>query len=440
MALVVLAAKKFWILDPLYSALGTLLAWFYSVIPSYGVAIVLLTLAVRLVTFPLTAKQAKSQQEMQRVQPELKRLQAKYKNDKQKLNEEMMKLYKEHHVNPFGGCLPLLIQMPVLIVLYRLILGLTHKPNPKNIPTSSSLYHALKASGGKMVSWGIDLAKRAADVKGSKLPFYLVLVVLVVATGYYQQRQLTSRAPKDGVNPQMQMMGKVFPLIFGLISWSIPAGVVVYFLVSNIWQIGQQAVIFRRQGPPSGSSGTTTTEGADGGKKTGSSKAAPPERRGKGGGRASGGSGKDGGNRGRTSGTRGRDGGTRQKATGPKGKGQGRGDAKPAQGARGRRPGPAPTPAKDESKGQNRRPTGADSGTGPKAKRGRNAGTSATGPRADPKAKASGGTNKAGGEVEKPDAQKPDAQKPDGQASKPGGNADGERARSRQAENDKDGR
>jgi len=348
-ATVILGA--FWILDPLYTALGTVLAWFYDVIPSYGVAIILLTLAVRLLTFPLTAKQARSQQQLQKLQPELKRLQAKYKGDKQKLNEEMMKFYKEHHVNPFGGCLPLLVQFPVLIVLYRLILGLTRTfilgftivvgtavavggapagplegaavqnghvsggsitkdvltsgtlddaqavvdgkvvgtvtnakikngkiataqvmngkvvvgnltdltvsggrvaGAPKNVPESSSLYRALKASGGKMESWGMDLAKRASDTSGSQQIPFVILVLLVGATGFYQQRQLTGRLPKESANSQMAVMGKVFPLIFVFISWTIPAGVVVYFLVSNIWQIGQQAFMFRNQPKPEG--------------------------------------------------------------------------------------------------------------------------------------------------------------------------------------------
>src|SRR3954454_2265986 len=89
-------------------------------------SIILLTVAVRVVLFPLTAKQARSMQAMQRVQPELKRLQQKYKNDRQKLNEEMMKFYKENNINPLSGCLPLLIQLPLFLVLYRVIEGLSH--------------------------------------------------------------------------------------------------------------------------------------------------------------------------------------------------------------------------------------------------------------------------------------------------------------------------
>src|SRR5919202_5844490 len=110
----------------MFDAFARLLAWFYDLVPSYGVAIILLTVAVRLLLFPVTAKQAKSMQAMQRVQPELKRLQQKYKNDRQKLNEEMMKFYKEHQINPLAGCLPLLLQMPLFIILYRVIHGLTH--------------------------------------------------------------------------------------------------------------------------------------------------------------------------------------------------------------------------------------------------------------------------------------------------------------------------
>jgi len=241
----------FWILDPIYGAMGSVLAFFYSVIASYGVAIALLTVTVRIFLIPLTTKQVKSQQAMQRIQPELKRLQAKYKNDRQKLNEEMMKFYKENKVNPLAGCLPILLQAPLFIVLYRLILDLSDEGGPKHVPSSSTLYTSLVESGGAMVSWGFDLARSAGSVSGfgNAFPYY-VLVALTVATGYFQQRQMTSRMPKDGINQQMQMVAKVFPIIIGFVSLSVPAGVVVYFIVSNIWQIGQQAVTFKAFPPP----------------------------------------------------------------------------------------------------------------------------------------------------------------------------------------------
>src|SRR6266571_203370 len=113
----------FTLFHELLSFLGKSLSLFYDVIPSYGLAIILLTVAVRLVMLPLTIKQTRSMQEMQRLQPEVKRIQAKYKGDRQKMNEEMMSLYKEHKVNPLGGCLPLLLQLPIFLALYRVFAG-----------------------------------------------------------------------------------------------------------------------------------------------------------------------------------------------------------------------------------------------------------------------------------------------------------------------------
>jgi YidC/Oxa1 family membrane protein insertase len=236
----------FWILDPIYHAMGAVLAFFYSVVASYGLAIAMLTVTVRIFLIPVTTKQVKSQQAMQRIQPELKRLQAKHKNDRQKLNEEMMKFYKENKVNPLAGCLPIVLQAPLFIVLYRVVRGLSLVGGPRHVPHDSKLYTSLVESGGKMVSWGFDLAKSAGSVHGfgNAFPYY-ILVALTVATGYFQQRQMTARMPKDSANQQMQMVAKVFPVMIGFVSLSVPAGVVVYFVVSNLWQIAQQAVTFK---------------------------------------------------------------------------------------------------------------------------------------------------------------------------------------------------
>lgn len=251
------------IFTALLNALGYLLAIFYSVIPSAGVAIILLTVILRLLVYPLTAKQAKSMLSMQRAQPEIKKLQVKYKDDKQKLNEEMMAFYKENHINPFGGCLPLLLQMPIFISLYQLLIAI-----PKHLPQSgqfSGFYNEICNS---------DLAKCDAPKAVYKLPFfnngtfdlhlsagsgfdsipgalpYWGLVALVVITAFFQQKQ-TMRFQTQ-VNPQMQMVMKVMPLFFAFISINIPAGVVLYFFVSNLWQIGQQEVVYRKIGTPTG--------------------------------------------------------------------------------------------------------------------------------------------------------------------------------------------
>ena len=236
-------------LDPLYQAIGWLLAQFYAFIPNLGIAIILLTIAIMLLLFPLTAKQAKSMIAMQKLAPEIKKLQAKYKGDRQKLNEETMKLYQENKVNPLASCLPLLLQLPIFFALFRVL-----RDSYKHVPKNSSLYHALCGGVSKCTAatahhlkfLGIDLEKSAVDAHNgimSAAP-YFVLVGLVILTGYLQSRQAQKRTPQ--ANKQMAMVTKVLPVFFGLISLQFPAGLVLYFFVSNLWRLGQQEVIFRR--------------------------------------------------------------------------------------------------------------------------------------------------------------------------------------------------
>jgi YidC/Oxa1 family membrane protein insertase len=259
----VLAAGS--VFDPIYNALGAVLAFFYSLIPNLGVAIILMTVAVMLVLYPLTAKQAKSMLAMQRVQPEIKKLQAKYKGDRQKLNEEVMKFYQENKINPLAGCLPLVVQLPIFFTLFRVL-----RDPYKHIPKTGSfagLYqalcgHALAAHKACTTTTlthlkfiGIDLQKTATDSHGSFLaavPFFL-LVGLVMITGYLQTKQAQSRTPQT--NKQMGTIMKILPIFFGVISLSFPAGLVLYFVISNLWRVGQQEVIFRRIGAPGSPAG-----------------------------------------------------------------------------------------------------------------------------------------------------------------------------------------
>jgi YidC/Oxa1 family membrane protein insertase len=233
-------------LDPIYNAFGSALAFFYAVVPNEGVAIILLTVAVMLVLFPLTAKSARSMLAMQRLQPEIKKLQAKHKGDRQKLNEEMMKLYQEHKVNPLGGCLPLVVQMPVFIALFHVL-----RSPLSSVPAGSSLYRALVAAKpGGLTFLGMDLSVKATDSHAdiaTALPYY-VLVGLVVFIGYLQSRQ-TARNTPPGANTQMMMIGKVLPIAFGVFSLYFPAGLVLYFLTSNLWRLGQQELIMRKVAP-----------------------------------------------------------------------------------------------------------------------------------------------------------------------------------------------
>ena len=267
--------------DAVREGLGAVLAFFYSIIPNSGVAIILLTIAVRLALFPLTAKQAKSMIAMQRVQPEIKKLQAKYKNDRQKLNEEMMKFYKENEINPLGGCLPLLLQMPVFIALFQ-----TLRDIQKFIPKNSQMYadicsnKACKPPHMKFAGMNLTVSASKASHLGfvDMLP-YLVLVAIVVATGFVQQRQTMRNQTQT--NPQMAIIGKVFPLVFAFISWGLPSGVGLYFATSNLWQIGQQEYTYRKfgsaAGPPPKKKGQAAIEGSKGGDPSGETKTAVKE-------------------------------------------------------------------------------------------------------------------------------------------------------------------
>lgn len=254
------------ILDPIYQFVSTILAAFYGATNSYAIAIALLTVLIMIVVLPLTLKSTKSMLEMQQLQPELKKLQQQY-TDMQQRNEAMMALYKEHNVSPLGGCVPMLLPLPVFIVMYRAIRGLTRVCNdklladpkytslgkiggfcPEHISASSSLFNSL-VGRTKMVSFGLDLSQPALEtirnnvLKG--LP-YVMLVLLVTASSYYQQRQVTVRSAGQQVNPQQQMLLKVFPLITGLFSLFFPAALIMYWLVQNVFRIGQNSYITRR--------------------------------------------------------------------------------------------------------------------------------------------------------------------------------------------------
>jgi YidC/Oxa1 family membrane protein insertase len=262
--------------DPFFTAFASVLAFFYSLTGNYALAIIMLTLVVMIVVTPLTLKGTKSMMVMQQLQPEIRRIQSRYKDDRQKLNEELLKFYKENSINPLGGCLPLLVQMPVFIVLYQVLHGLTRRVSdlgaavgwasgqfpsgnvtappgiervfdPAWIDTSTDMYQDLSSSTS-MNAFGLDLSESASDALSQgvvhALP-YLVLIAIVAVTGFVQQRQIQGRNPNATVNPQQQMIMKIMPFFLPVISFGLPAGLVLYFAVSNLYRIGQQAFISR---------------------------------------------------------------------------------------------------------------------------------------------------------------------------------------------------
>ena len=238
--------------DAFFDTIAAVLAWFYALWPSYGMAIILLTVAVMIVLTPLTLKSTRSMIRMQQVQPELKRLQKEYKDDRQKLNEELLKFYKENQINPLGGCLPLLLQMPVFIILFQVLRGLTRRGDdgtfdPKYLDQSTELYQDLSAST-EMVSWGIDLAKSASDALEASfltaIPYFL-MIAFVALTSYIQQKQVSGRNPGAEMSSQQRMLLRIMPAFLAFISFGFQAALVVYFIASNVYRMGQQAYITR---------------------------------------------------------------------------------------------------------------------------------------------------------------------------------------------------
>jgi YidC/Oxa1 family membrane protein insertase len=241
------------IFGPIFDVIGQVLAFLYDIVPNLGVDIILLTCLIMLLLYPLTAKQAKSMMAMQRVQPEIKKLQQKYKGDRQKLNEEMMEFYKENKINPLAGCLPLLVQLPIFISLFNVL-----RDPQKYVPKDSSLFHSLCDGAAKCFAdppkvnaqhfLGLNLELSATDAHDGFLSAapYFILVGLVAVTGYLSVRQAQKRTP--AANKQMGMVMRVLPIVFTVISISFPSGLVLYFVISNLWRFGQQELIFRRHG------------------------------------------------------------------------------------------------------------------------------------------------------------------------------------------------
>lgn len=242
-------------MDFILNPFVTLLTFLYSIFANNMLlAIVVFTIIVRLLTYPLTVQQMRSSQAMQKLQPELKKLQEKYKNDREKLSQEQMRLYREYGVNPVGGCLPLLIQFPIFIALYQAIIHALAATPMQLIDLSGRLlipgldqYIPLKNT-----FLGMNLTQPPAIV-GTDLASIvgIALVVLVVVTTWLQFKVTMPQQPpsEDGKPNQAQAMsqsmGTVMPLMYGFFALSFSIGISVYFIVSNLVGIVQYAMMGR---------------------------------------------------------------------------------------------------------------------------------------------------------------------------------------------------
>ncbi len=230
------------VVDPITN----LLLLFYKYLGHQTIlAVTVLTLAIRLALTPLTISQQKSMSRQRELQPRLKELQEKYKNDKQKLAEEQMKLYKEMGMNPAGGCLPLLIQMPLMLGLYQAIMRALAATPIGLLNLASHVYHWLPGLSTvlPMQSHFLWLDLALPD------PYY-VMPVLVVLTSWYQQKVISEMQGPTSSDPQAQAMSQsmqiTMPLFLGFISMSYASGLSVYFIVSNLVGI-LQYTLFREQ-------------------------------------------------------------------------------------------------------------------------------------------------------------------------------------------------
>jgi YidC/Oxa1 family membrane protein insertase len=198
------------------------LRFLHRITANYGIDIILLTGLVRAATLPLTQKSFRSMKEMQKLQPQLKRLQEQYKDDQAKLQKEMMELYKRAGVNPFGGCAPMLLQIPIFVGLYN------------------ALLHAIELRHAAFAFWITDLsAPERLVVAGFGIP---VLTLLMGGTMVLQQ-WLT---PAQGMDPTQRQMMMLMPIVFTFMFVNFPSGLVLYWLVSNILGIVQQYVMLRQ--------------------------------------------------------------------------------------------------------------------------------------------------------------------------------------------------
>jgi YidC/Oxa1 family membrane protein insertase len=193
--------------------------WFHQVVPphNWGVAIILLTLLVKSLLFPLTAKSVRSMNEMRKLQPEIEKLKAKFGSDREKLNVATMQLYQQHKVNPLGGCLPMLLQLPIWFALYA------------TLQTSVELYR-------EPFLWMHDLTRHD--------PFFILPLAMGVSSFAMQKI-----SPQPADNAQAKMMLYFMPIFFTVLMLFVPGGLTLYIFVNNVLSIAQQQYMMKKQAP-----------------------------------------------------------------------------------------------------------------------------------------------------------------------------------------------
>jgi YidC/Oxa1 family membrane protein insertase len=242
----------------LVEGLGSVLGFFYDLLDfmsegvALGFSIILLTIFINLIVFPLTLKQTRATRAFTEIQPEIKRIQKDYKEDPQEMQKRLMELQKSAGATPGGCLLPLLVQMPIWFALFRLL------QTPLNYLDGESALGVALQDGTAETFLGMDLSVTPSGAISSPdgivaaLP-YLVMILLMVATQYVQQWHSTYGQERPSGQPgagAQQAITKIMPLFIGFISWNFPAGLILYWATGNLFRLGQQALIFKIDGRP----------------------------------------------------------------------------------------------------------------------------------------------------------------------------------------------
>lgn len=245
-----------WVIVQFHSVYGALFGadtgW------AWGLSIVSLVILIRICLIPLFVKQIKATRAMQTLQPEMKKIQERYKNDKQRQSEEMMKLYKETGTNPLSSCLPILAQSPFFFALYHVLNSIANN-DTIGVINESLLQSAQKAHivgaplAAKFTDSSADVAALDASLTTVRI-VTAVMIVLMSASQFYTQRQLMTKnvdtTVKTPFMQQQKMLMYVFPIMFAVFGINFPVGVLVYWLTTNVWTMGQQMYVIHNNPTP----------------------------------------------------------------------------------------------------------------------------------------------------------------------------------------------
>jgi YidC/Oxa1 family membrane protein insertase len=255
------------VLGPLYNAVSWIIVQFHSLYGlvfdkdgglAWGLSIVSLVVLIRICLIPLFVKQIKATRNMQALQPKMKAIQERYKNDKQRQSEEMMKLYRETGTNPLSSCLPILAQSPFFLALYQVLNKIANNDAvgvmDKDLVGSARQAHIF---GAPIASKFMDSAGKLDALDASLTDVRVVTVIMIVLMSlsqFYTQRQLMTKnvdlTVKTPFMQQQKMLMYVFPIIFAVFGINFPVGVLVYWLTTNVWTMGQQMYVIQRNPTP----------------------------------------------------------------------------------------------------------------------------------------------------------------------------------------------